>query len=67
MKFKTRYRIVTDRYSGYQVQSRPWWWPFWEEVSGNTSRSPLEAEDWFRDYLGQQARKAGKFVQDIDL
>jgi len=27
--FKTRYRIVTDRYLGYEVQSRRWWFPFW--------------------------------------
>jgi hypothetical protein len=27
--FKTRYRIVTDRYLGYEVQSRIWWFPFW--------------------------------------
>jgi len=27
--FKTRYRIVTDQYLGYEVQSRRWWFPFW--------------------------------------
>jgi len=31
--FKTRYRIVTDRYLGYEVQSRRWWFPFWIQCS----------------------------------
>ena len=26
---KTRYRIVTDSYCGFEVQYRPWWCPIW--------------------------------------
>jgi hypothetical protein len=29
---KTRYRIVTDEYLGYEVQYKKWWWPFWVQV-----------------------------------
>ena len=31
--FKNRYRIVTDKYLGYEVQIRKWWWPFWIGLS----------------------------------
>ena len=31
--FKTRYRIVTDSYSGYEVQYKYPWWPFWIQAS----------------------------------
>lgn len=26
---KTKWRIVTDAYAGYEVQCKQWWWPFW--------------------------------------
>lgn len=29
MMFKNKYRIVTDLYSGYEVQFRRWYFPFW--------------------------------------
>lgn len=32
--FKTQYRVVTDNYAGYEVQYKPWWWPFWRQVDG---------------------------------
>jgi len=25
----TKYRIVRDKYLGYEVQSWSWWFPFW--------------------------------------
>jgi hypothetical protein len=31
-----KYRIVTDRYAGYEVQVWRWWFPFWLEVGCNT-------------------------------
>jgi hypothetical protein len=27
--FTPTWRIVTDKYCGYEVQVRRWWWPFW--------------------------------------
>lgn len=27
--FKTKYRIVTDEYSGFEVQSWRWYFPIW--------------------------------------
>ncbi len=31
--FKKRYRIITDTYSGYEVQYKYPLWPFWIEAS----------------------------------
>jgi len=31
--FKINYRIVTDSYLGYEVQSKRWWFPFWIQTS----------------------------------
>lgn len=30
--FKTKWRIVTDDYAGYEVQYRWWWCPFWVQA-----------------------------------
>jgi hypothetical protein len=30
--FDTKYRIVRDKYSGYEAQYRPWWFPIWVEL-----------------------------------
>lgn len=42
--FKTRYRIVTDRFNGYEVQHRPWWCPFYYMPYTNTFHSVERAE-----------------------
>lgn len=37
---KTKYRIVTDRYCGYEVQFKKWFMPFWFQLFYiNSSRS----------------------------
>lgn len=50
--FTTRYRIVRDNYSGYEVQIRRWWFPIWLQLGGiNTSPSIERAReliDWHR-------------------
>ena len=30
--FKNKYRIVADRYAGYEVQIKRWWLPIWLQV-----------------------------------
>lgn len=41
-----KYRIVTDRFAGYELQSKVWWFPFWLQVDGiNTNLSIDEAKD----------------------
>lgn len=48
------YRVVRDRYLGYEAQYRPWWSPVWREIAyrwhhGNTSATlegALKVCDW---------------------
>lgn len=44
--YKSQYRIVTDKYAGHEVQIRHWYFPFWEQVSTNTSVSVNHAKDF---------------------
>lgn len=32
--FKTKWRVVTDNYAGYEVQCKHWWTPFWFQAHG---------------------------------
>lgn len=42
MVFNDKHRIVTDRYSGYEVQVKLWWWPFWLQYRGSNTHASLE-------------------------
>ena len=55
-----RYRIVRDRYAGYEVQFRRWWWPFWKMAGVNTHISVELAEAYARKH-------AGTFVKYVDI
>lgn len=48
--FKTRYRIVTDKYAGYEVQTKYWWWPWWVCPKVNTFHS-LERARAYANHL----------------
>jgi hypothetical protein len=47
-----RYRIITDAYCGFELQSKSSWWPFWTMCSSpnsqfcNTFRTIEAAEAW---------------------
>ena len=47
---KTQYRIVTDKFGGFEVQKRLWYYPFWFQIQNekrypiNTHRTIEEAE-----------------------
>ena len=44
MKFFTnKYRVVTDRYAGYEVQIKYWWFPIWMELGINTHHNIEDA------------------------
>jgi hypothetical protein len=47
---KARYRIVTDRWSGYEVQVWRWWWPFWVMPRVNTHTTLEAAENYARGH-----------------
>lgn len=40
--FKTKYRVVTDNYLGYEAQYKPWFLPFWQQLNGVNTRSTIE-------------------------
>ena len=52
--FKTKYRIVTDAYLGYEVQFRVWFFPFYLQCNGSNTHPSLEAA---KAYLGKQKTK----------
>lgn len=54
------YRIVTDRYNGYEVQSRRWWWPFWVQGHTNTHDSIAAAERYAARIASREVKRLGK-------
>ena len=40
--FKTKYRVVTDNYLGYEAQYRPWFLPFWQQLNGTNTHPTIE-------------------------
>jgi hypothetical protein len=55
--FTTNYRVVTDRYLGYEVQIRYWWFPLrWyqchKQDTTNTFLSEIQAIEWLNSSKG---------------
>lgn len=47
----TIYRIVTDKFCGYEVQAKRWWFPFWMQCDfKNTHVSIKDAEQWANEF-----------------
>lgn len=40
--FKTKYRVVTDNYLGYEAQYKPWFLPFWQQLDGINTHPTIE-------------------------
>jgi hypothetical protein len=53
MNMKTKYRIVTDKYAGYEAQVWRWYWPFWSQIGINTHKTIESA----REYIDRKAVK----------
>jgi len=53
-----QYRIVQDRYSGFEVQFRTFWMPFWRMPIVNTRHS-LEAAETLAEEVESTYRKKG--------
>ena len=66
----TAYRIVTDKYSGYEVQAKRWWFPFWLQCGHtNTHRSVDAAERWairFAEH-SYEVKRLGKLPPNVEL
>ena len=60
--FKTKYRIVTDAYCGYEVQCKMWWIPFWFQPSINTHFSIESA----RRYIESRTKRTGNIVEEYN-
>lgn len=56
---RKRYRIVTDRFAGYEVQEWCWWWPFWRQSNFTNTHSSLEKAEEYA------ARSSGKVVKEL--
>lgn len=44
--FRTRYRIVTDTYCGYEAQFRYWWMPFYAMIEVNSLPTVEAAKEY---------------------
>lgn len=61
--FKTKYRIVEDRYNGYESQRKLWWFPVWIQWPGvNSSFSIEQAVDKLKRHL-----KSGNVVKELTI
>lgn len=49
-----KYRIVKDRYSGYEVQHWRWWLPIWCQPQTNTHRTVEAAEEWAKHWASHK-------------
>jgi hypothetical protein len=50
------YRVVTDRFSGYEVQYRTRFWRFWRQANGNNTQNTLnEAVTYARQHARRDA------------
>lgn len=66
--FQTRYRIVTDRYAGFEAQFRVWWWPCWMQINGmNTFPSAEAAERFIRNHVDEKRAPRTNVVKYVDL
>lgn len=56
---KREYRIVVDGYAGYEVQTRIWWWPFWQMAGGTNTHYTIEQAR--RYAFGHEAREVERW------
>lgn len=61
----THWRIVTDRYCGFEVQSWRWWWPFWIQGATNTHSSIELAEAYANKKASWRPRKVVKLLGEL--
>ena len=55
------YRIVSDNYSGYEVQIRRWWFPFWCCIDSNTHTTTERAQSWAEAHAHKNIKYLGKW------
>lgn len=66
-------RIVTDKWLGYEVQLKHWWWPFWLQAPSkngpcNTHESITHAEYFIKNKLwGKPEKFVSKVIKTVDI
>ncbi len=65
-----KYRIVRDRFLGYEVQKRLWFLPIWYQVSHelfhiNTFKSIEEAEEFIKKVANENHIVKYLYIEDI--
>lgn len=66
---KTKYRIVTDAYEGYEVQYKKWWMPFYMQFPRvNTHKDILTAQQHLYKYIRfyEQHKESGRKVWEME-
>ena len=55
---KKKYRIVTDRFAGFEVQvwGRWWWFPFWRQVGFTNTHGTIEEA---KRFIEKEKQKGG--------
>lgn len=60
----TQYRIVTDKFLGFEVQYKVWWWPFWIQCSNTNTHCTVVGAERFA-LAHADARKIKKFKAKV--
>jgi hypothetical protein len=55
-----KYRIVRDKFAGYEVQIWRWYWPFWKQPYVNTHDTVEYAEKWARNHAAVVVKNLGR-------
>ena len=58
--FKTKYRIVTDTFCGYEAQYKLWWFPFWLQCFYVNSKYTLDDSILVANYHKKGLTYTGK-------
>lgn len=58
-----RYRIVTDDYSGFEVQVKRWWIPFWWQCDVINTFSTLESAEKYAN--NHAVRTRNKIIKQL--
>ena len=59
--FKSKYRIVADRFGGYECQKMRWWFPVWLQMGYTNTHSSMDAA---KKYIEKDCKVYATYVAD---
>jgi hypothetical protein len=62
--FKKKYRVVSDRHYGYEVQFRVWWFPIWLQDDTNTHRTIEDAKECLEECKRRDNYKRKEYYRE---